>query len=135
MSVGISPAAASWSGWYRRALPAYWVFLFTSTHLPRLSFGEHAPRWADKAAHLAGYGLLAFLFWRFVETFARPTPRLAWIALLLIAVYGALDECLQAFVSRGADVRDWACDVAGAAAVLALLETRRRRAAARSAAP
>ncbi len=132
MTSGPAPrAAAGWSRWYRRALPAYWVFLFTTTHLPKLSFGEDAPRWTDKAAHVSGYALLAFLVWRFVESFAAPvSSQFAWRVLLLIAVYAAVDEWLQAFVGRGPDVADWAWDMVGSAAALGLMEAQRRRAAA-----
>lgn len=117
----------SWDHWYQRALPAYWIFLFCSTHFPKLKLDLHV-RAPDKIAHCVGYGLLAFLFWRFAETFRRPlSKRFVWLALLWISAYGALDEWLQPFVNRSGDVLDWVYDVIGAAAVLGALEWRRRR--------
>jgi VanZ family protein len=102
--------------------------MFCSTHLPKLKL-EVQVRAADKIAHGIAYALLAFLFWRFVETFQRPlSGRFVWIALLWITAYGALDEWLQPYVNRSGDVLDWVYDTLGAAAILALLEWRRRRA-------
>jgi VanZ family protein len=111
---------------YRRILPAYWVYLFCITHLPglRLHVGFLA---ADKLCHVMFFGLLAFLFWRFVETFRKPTPSwLVWLALVWIGLYAALDEWSQDFVRRGTDVIDWLADTLGVLVVLAVLEWRRR---------
>lgn len=116
-----------WDSFYRRLLPAYWIFLFCSTHLPRLKL-DMPVRQADKIAHLVAYALLALLFWRFAETFRRPlSGRFVWIAAGVIAVYAAIDEWLQPFVGRNGDVIDWLYDVVGAVVVLGLLELRRRQ--------
>jgi len=124
------PRRSAWDHWYQRALPAYWIFLFCSTHLPKLELQIRVTA-ADKIAHGVGYGLLAFLFWRFAETFRRPlSGRFVWIALLWISAYGALDEWLQPYVNRSGDVLDWVYDTLGAAAVLLGLEWHRRRACA-----
>lgn len=117
----------TWSHWYRRALPAYWVFLFCITHFPALEL-DVGVRDPDKLAHVGAFGLLAFLLWRFAETFQRPpSGRLVWIAGFWLAAYAALDEYLQQFVGRGADLPDWLCDLAGIAAVLGVLEWHRRK--------
>jgi VanZ family protein len=79
--------------------------------------------------------LLAFLFWRFAETFRKPAPPwLVWLALAWLGLYAALDEWTQSFVGRGTDVQDWLADMLGIMAVLAVLEWRRRAKAARAAA-
>jgi chromosome partitioning protein len=111
--------------WYRQALPAYWIFLFMTTHLPGL---RGVPlRASDKWLHLIAFGLLALLFWRFVETFH---PRLSsWFVLqaagVLIA-YAAVDEFTQGWVNRGVELHDFLANVAGILLVLAWLEARRR---------
>ncbi len=116
-----------WDRWYRHALPAYWIFLFSLTHFPAPQLPVRV-RWADKLTHMACFGLLAFLFWRFGETFRRPvSDRFVWLALFWMGAYAALDEWSQSFVGRGADVVDWVADMLGAALVLAVLEWRRRR--------
>jgi VanZ family protein len=125
-----------WRHWYRRALPAYWIFLFCVTHFPKLSFGPDLPNWTDRIAHVVAFGLLAFLFFRFVQTSRRKlSDTFVWAAGVLLCVYAAVDEYLQQFVQRSPDVRDWACDAAGIIAVLALLEWRRRGAGLPSAGP
>jgi len=119
----------AWDRWYRRMLPAYWVFLFCATHLPRPSlpvqFAEN-----DKLVHFLAFGLLAFLFWRFARTFNRDlSPRFVWLALVSLMGYAALDEYLQQFVNRSTSFIDWLADLAGTALVLAVLEAHRRRSA------
>jgi VanZ family protein len=117
---------AAWTQWYRMALPAYWISLFALTHFPKLEF--NAPISApDKYAHIGAFGLLAFLFWRFVETIRRPlSGRFVWFAAIWLIGYAAFDEYLQQFVGRTTDLGDWLCDAAGMAVVLAVLEWRRR---------
>ncbi len=123
-----APFAPGWVRWYRRALPAYWVFLFCLTHFPRLQI-DVPIRSPDKIAHVGAFGLLAFLFWRFAQTVRHPlSARFVFAAALGLIGYAAADEYLQQFVGRDTDLLDWLCDVAGIVAVLAVLEWRRRRA-------
>lgn len=124
-----------WQHWYRRALPAYWVYLFCTTHFPKLQIPTRAVG-IDKVIHVLCFGVLAFLFWRFAETFRKPAPGwLVWLALVWIGLYAALDEWSQDFVRRGTDALDWTADMLGVAAVLGVLEWRRRVKIARMAAP
>lgn len=125
-TAGPSQWGAAWSRWYRSALPAYWVTLFALTHFPELRL--NAPiRDPDKLAHIGAFGLLAFLFWRFVETIRYPlSGRFVWIAGVWLVAYAAFDEYLQQFVGRSTNFGDWLCDVVGIGVVLALLEWRRR---------
>ena len=117
-----------WARWYRRALPTYWVFLFCVTHFPKLSFGARAPKNIDKAAHFIAFTLLAFVFWRFNQSFGRPlSARFVWFAAPILIAYAALDEYLQRFVRRSPNIIDWLWDSAGIVAVLIWLEIRRRR--------
>ncbi len=121
------PRATAWTHWYRRILPAYWIFLLFGTHLPnlRLTIGPDAKGWS---VHVGGFGLLAFLFWRFVETFRRPlSGRFVWIAGAGLVVYAGLDEYLQQFTQRSTNIADWLCNVVAIVAVLGVLEWQRRR--------
>lgn len=134
MSSKTTARLSRWQHWYRGALPAYWVYLLCMTHFPRLRLKTHVTA-ADKVAHVVCFALLAFLFWRFAETFRKPAPPwLVWLALAWLGLYAALDEWTQSFVGRGTDVQDWLADMLGIMAVLAVLEWRRRAKAARAAA-
>ena len=120
------PRESGWTRWYRRALPAYWIFLFACTHFPnlRLDVPIESP---DKYAHLGAFGLLAFLWWRFAETIKRLlSARFVWISAFWLGAYAAFDEYLQQFVGRTTDLEDWLCNMVGILAVLAALEWRRR---------
>ncbi len=117
---------AAWEHWYRRLLPSYWVFLFCATHFPKLELPLRVPQ-PDKLAHFVAFGLLAFLLWKFAESFRRPvSPGFAPRAFLIIAAYAAFDEWLQQFVGRSTSLIDFLADLGGAGVVLALLELHRR---------
>ncbi len=117
---------SAWEHWYRRVLPAYWVFLFSATHFPRLELGLDVPE-SDKLAHLVAFGLLAYLFWKFAESYRRPTPAgFVWRAATCLLAYAAIDEWLQQFVGRSTSLLDYVADAVGIAVVLAWLEWRRR---------
>ena len=127
MSAAGAPGGRStWNHWYRRALPAYWIFLFCATHFPRLRLGGPVAG-SDKVLHFSAFALLAFLFWRFAETFRRPLgrPRILLIGFVLM-MYAALDEYLQQFVGRGTDFDDFVADMLGIALVLSFAISRAR---------
>lgn len=122
----------SWINWYRRLLPSYWVFLFISTHLPKAKLP--GPRGTDKVAHVLVFGLLAFCYWKFAETFGRPaSSQLVVHAAIVLAVYAAFDEYLQQFVGRSTSWLDWIAGIVSIGIVLTVLETMRRRRSSRSA--
>lgn len=122
----------AWDHWYRRAFPAYWLGLFCINHFPGLKLLN--VRGDDKVAHLTAFALLAFLLWRFAQTFDRDlSPRFVWLAAATLTAYAAFDEYTQQFVYRGTDIADFQWDVIGAGATLALLEWRRRAVARRAA--
>jgi len=74
-----------------------------------------------KAGHFTEYAVLAFLAWRAFVTSSRAILKQYWFqsALLLVVIYGLLDEFHQSFVpSRTASIYDSAIDVAGGFTVL-----------------
>ncbi|MBN2446183.1 MAG: VanZ family protein [Phycisphaerae bacterium] len=118
-----------WAHFWRRMLPAYWIFLFCSTHFPHLSLHGEVPG-GDKTAHLVAFAILALVLWLFAETLHRPPTRaLVWKLAVIIAAYAAFDEITQPVVGRSADFADWGMDMLGSGVVLAALEIRRSRAA------
>jgi VanZ family protein len=69
----------------------------------------------DKLLHGAGYALLGALVAGALSGPARRPARVALLAALAAAAFGATDELHQAFVpGRSCDVRDWMADAVGA---------------------
>jgi len=105
------------------ALLLYWPGIFIGTHIP------HVPRWigqvavSDKVMHFAAYLFLSFLLWFAVNPdkkvhWRKPT---VWFILFAVVWYGVIDEWLQMYVGRNADVRDFFADLAGAVTGLSIL--------------
>ncbi len=101
----------------------YWPGIFIGTHIP------HVPRWigqvavSDKVMHFAAYLFLSFLLWFAVNPdkkvhWRKPT---VWFILFAVVWYGVIDEWLQMYVGRNADVRDFFADLAGAVTGLSIL--------------
>ncbi|MHB1295823.1 MAG: VanZ family protein [Anaerolineae bacterium] len=86
-----------------------------------------ADDWVDYPAHAFAYALLALLFWRVLCLHQARLP--LWIAsapersaVVLAALYGALDEWHQSFVvGRCSTWTDWLADFIGALFAVAAL--------------
>lgn len=112
-SASVAPSAAP--TWLRRAsvvvLAAYWVLIFTLTHVPPQDVPNVGG--GDKLHHLLGYGLLGALLYAALWANA-PRLRYAGVTVIVIGMlYGAADESLQPLVGRAAEFADWVADVAG----------------------
>jgi len=103
-------------------LVLYWPGLFVVAHIPIPHVVQEAEV-SDKSLHFLAYLILTFLVWSAVGGNRKVQWRRAapWLVLLLLIVYGILDEWLQTFVAgRCGDVRDFFTDLAGAVAGLIL---------------
>ncbi|MGB7348199.1 MAG: VanZ family protein [Pirellulaceae bacterium] len=91
-------------------LAAYWLAIFTGTHLPDPpDIGQNVN---DKVKHFGAYFGLTILLCLAV-TFRCLKRRVIWVALI-VATYGALDELTQQLVpGRYADVNDFIADLGG----------------------
>jgi VanZ family protein len=101
-----------------------WIGLFIATHIPAPSMPEMDV--SDKTLHFTAYFGLASMM--YLSTWIT-NPSRRWVAAIVLAicmVYGVIDEVLQPFVRRHADVGDWLYDVCGAAIAVLLLATVRR---------
>lgn len=100
---------------------AYWALLFTATHTPKLP--PVATVVSDKLEHVIGYGILATLLNLCLRARDPVRPNIGMIVLLVLMVYGVIDELLQAmpFIHRSCEFLDWCADVTGASIAVVLL--------------
>jgi len=100
----------------------YWPAIFILAHIPVPQF-FHGAQVSDKTLHYIAYFVLVFLLWFAVGPDRKVKWRRAavWCVLLVVVCYGALDEWLQGYVGRNADVMDFFADLAGALTGLVLL--------------
>ncbi|MHC4116761.1 MAG: VanZ family protein [Planctomycetota bacterium] len=91
----------------------YWPVLFILAHIPIPEVVREADV-SDKSLHFLAYLVLVFLLWFTVSdgkkvNWRRPTP---WLVLLIMAVYGIVDEWLQSYVpGRSCDAWDLLADM------------------------
>jgi hypothetical protein len=99
------------------AMVVYWPAVFIGAHIPIPAL-VRAAGVSDKSLHFAAYLVLAFLLWFSISPDGRADWRRAtvWWAVLGVALYGVMDELLQAAVGRSCDIMDFAADLAGALA-------------------
>lgn len=93
-------------------LVAYWIMLFTGTHLPRVPMP--AIRNLDKVQHFVAFSGLAFLLAWSIPTRAGGVWKKAGIAFLIAVVYGIIDELTQPFFGRNRELADFFADCLGA---------------------
>ena len=93
-------------------LGCYALALLVGTHLPHPPEAISAGT-IDKPIHVIAYAGLAFLVslnWRLRHAFGW---RQRIMILVLIAVFGAIDEITQIPVGRECDIIDWLADILG----------------------
>lgn len=94
----------------------YWLAMFVGTHLPIRTTPQGDPYSFDKLEHIAAFAALSVLLSGLGWSIGIGPWKVAAAALLLIAVYGAVDEASQSLVQqRTPDFLDWLADVFGAA--------------------
>jgi VanZ family protein len=105
--------------WLTILVVAYWLALFTATHVRRIPKALQMPG-ADKWQHTVAFAGLAFLL-AGRRSYGKP---LTWKAVLgvacVVVVYGAFDELTQIPVGRFAEFNDWLADTLGALLGLSL---------------
>lgn len=107
-------------------LLVYWPLLFVSTHIPRVPQMQIYGR--DVTLHFTAYFILTLLYW--MARYGKVRPGLAqgrfYAVIILIAVYGALDEITQGLVNRHCDFWDWVSDMSGCVGAMLVLYIMRR---------
>lgn len=101
----------------------YWPAIFILTHIPLPPSLLRGIAASDKTLHFLGYLVLVFLLWFAVSAEAKVNWRrtVVWWVLLVMAVYGVLDEWLQGYVGRSPNIMDFLADLGGALTGLILL--------------
>jgi VanZ family protein len=90
----------------------YWIGIFILTHIPPEQIAR-APRVWDKLAHfLIYFGFALLLGSAMMLTFPKRRTIPLWVLAIGFS-YGAIDEVLQPFVRRTADLHDWVADALG----------------------
>lgn len=95
------------------ALALYWASMFVATHIP----GDKMPEQTlgfDKVFHFAAYAALAWLAALLSWVVGWWNWKSATAIVIAAALYGAVDEWLQPYFHRSAELHDWLADVAGA---------------------
>ena len=102
-------------------LLVYWPALFVLAHIPIPQLVREAGV-SDKSLHFLAYLILVFLLWFAVSSDKKVNWRrgTTWWILLVVVLYGVVDEFFQPYVGRTRDAMDVAANVAGALAGLAL---------------
>lgn len=103
------------------ALALYWPAIFILSHIPMTRLPRVGV--SDKTLHYFAYMVLIFLLWFAISPNKKVNWRkpAVWWVLFVVVWYGVMDEWLQSYVGRNADVKDFIADLVGALTSLILL--------------
>jgi len=94
----------------------YWIVLFIATTIPAPALPDILD-FSDKIKHFIAYTGFAFLLslsLHFQEKYKKFARYFFIYAIIIVAIYGALDEIHQSFVpNRMCEFLDWVADVFG----------------------
>lgn len=90
-------------------MAAYWIVLFTATHVPVPAGPPHS----DKFLHISAYFVLSVLFACVLFTRGFDKWRLNKIVVIVLFIYAVVDELTQELVNRVCDPMDAAADAVG----------------------
>ncbi len=109
-------------------LVLYWPMMFVATHIPAAKLPRFEIYGRDVTLHFSSFFILAILYWLARYRWQKPDirKRSFYIAMIVFAVYAALDEISQSFVSRNCSIIDWLSDMSGSLTALILLILVRR---------
>ena len=102
------------------ACAGYWVMSAVATHLPPDDMPDTDVN--DKVLHLSGFFVLAGLFWLTLAAHRVRRPIRMLLVLIVLPLYGALDEITQPLTGRTCDFYDWLADTTATLAALAMWE-------------
>ncbi len=95
-------------------LVVYWIGLAIGTHTPVSAVQVVTTSVSDKTIHFYAYAGLGFLAaWAVTRLWGRRAV-LALVAVVVVILFGAVDELTQPLVHRQCDFYDWVADTLGA---------------------
>ena len=97
-----------------------WVTAFTLTHIPETGLTHLEV--SDKTLHFLGYFLLTSTLLLTLNAFSIAHIKRIISAVLIMALYGAVDELTQPLVNRCAAWSDWFANIAGITAAVIIIE-------------
>jgi VanZ family protein len=101
------------------ALLLYWAAMFVATHVPGSKIPEETFGF-DKVVHFTAYAALAWLAATLLHVLGWWNWKTAMALVVVAAIYGGIDEWLQPYFDRNADIDDWIADMIGVAFGLAM---------------
>lgn len=109
------------SPWLRRgvwiATIVFWCACVYMTHVPKPPDFTNVIR-SDKLKHFCGYGTLATFLYFSLWINGVNWRRAAILIIVVLAIYGALDERTQPWFGRDCDIHDWYADMIGVISAL-----------------
>lgn len=99
-------------------LIGFWILMAVLTHMPRAPV---VPEMTDKTAHFIGFGTLGLLLYLTIWTLGRATPWTGLFVLVVVGLYGALDELTQPLTGRHCSFMDWMANMSGVATAVVVV--------------
>ena len=92
----------------------FWAALFILAHIPIPQLIREAGV-SDKCLHFLAYLVLTSLFWFSINPYDKVNWRkfYGWLVLIIITIYGSVDEVIQEYTGRTCDAMDIAANLAG----------------------
>lgn len=100
-----------------------WIGAFVATHIPTRYVPGLIACFGDFILHGIGFLGLSSLFILTVAAFGIKPVQRAPLVLLVMMVYGALDEYTQQFFGRSTELKDWLTDTTATVVSLIVWET------------
>ncbi len=100
-----------------------WTGAFAATHIPARYIPSQIAGLGDIVLHGIGFlGLSSWLILTMAAFGVKPVKRILFV-LLVMMIYGALDEYTQQFFGRSTELKDWLTDTTATVVSLILWET------------
>lgn len=104
-----------WPVWIATII--FWLACIYMTHAPQPPDFTNVVH-NDKIKHFCGYGTLVSMIYFSLWIKGVSKRNLVILILIVLAIYGALDERTQPWFGRDCDLHDWYADMCGTVAAM-----------------